>query len=289
MNFNRRVFPLVTNYRNLIICMNGVNMKKSNKENVSIETENTSSKSQQVNDTTLDLKPVDSAIHVQYKDTLFKALYRGIDNNEDRNGKISQLAKENFVELYNHFLIHVIPEEAGHSKNKISIEDVQSYNLIEKAFSANFYNDVAYGIISLEDIFRSIAVLEHQSTHNKNMCFRELIYYVKIIIKYILDHEIDLTKKTEQKLPEPEFYVIEFNTTKKSDFLYDVKIESYENYFLTVKVVYITIYCKAHDFLIADKSKHPFDSLLQCYAVFMLEVKKYKEEYKNKFLDGTLQ
>lgn len=269
--------------------MNGVSMKKSNKENVSIKTENTSSKNQQVNDATLDLKPVDGVINAQYNDTLFKAMYRGIDNNEDTNGKISQLAKENFVELYNNFLINVIPDEARHSKNKISVEDVQSYNLIEKAFASNFYNDVAYGIISIEDVFRSIVVLEHQSTHNKNMCFRELIYYVKIVIKYILDHEIDLTKKTEQKLPEPEFYVIEFNTTKKSDLLYDVKIEIYQNYFLTVKVVYITIYCKAHDFLIADKSKHPFDSLLQCYAVFMLEAKKYKEEYKNEFLNGTLQ
>lgn len=211
---------------------------------------------------------------------MFKALYRGTDNGSNSDYNIFEIAKENFVELYNEFLLKQVfvnkDGSAISNKNidKINIDEIQPCNLIEAALSSDFYNDVAYGIVKNDKMYKIIVLLEHQSTSNKYMDFHELIYYVKMLIKYMEDRKIDLTKVGNYELPMPEFYVIEFNNNAKisKTVCYERVIESNENYFLRITIVHIIVYCKNVLSLVESKKNHNF-SLLHYYAAFFAQNK----------------
>jgi len=110
----------------------------------------------------------------QYKDTLFRTLFRD---------------SKNFLELYNAVADEDYPED--------TVVTLYSSNEILARF-----NDVAAGIGDQLIIF-----FEHQSTISKNMPLRLLSYATDILHSYVVDRD-RLYGSAQVMIPTPRFYVL---------------------------------------------------------------------------------
>jgi len=110
----------------------------------------------------------------QYKDTLFRTLFRD---------------SKNFLELYNAIADDNIPND--------TVVTLYSSNEILAKF-----NDVAAGIGDQLIIF-----FEHQSTISKNMPLRLLSYAIDILHTYVVDKD-KLYGNAQVMIPTPKFYVL---------------------------------------------------------------------------------
>lgn len=150
-------------------------------------------------------------------DTIFKAMYRGLDDNNE-NVELNSEIKEDFLNFYKKYC---------NPNSKLQSNDIRPFNLLEKKIFADFHNDLAY--LANED--RLILLYEHQSVFNANMPNKLFIYYSKLLDKYLREKKIALKGKTKIKLPVPELYVIEvFDSDEeidtKSNETYSIYVDS---------------------------------------------------------------
>jgi hypothetical protein len=111
----------------------------------------------------------------KYKDSVFSLLF------ED---------KKNIIELYN-----VIEGTDYGLDTEIEV------NTLEKALYFDRYNDLSFIING-----RFVVLIEHQSSVNKNMALRALLYVARVYEKIIDSSAI--YKRGLIKIPTPEFYVL---------------------------------------------------------------------------------
>jgi len=145
-------------------------------------------------------------------DSIFKAMYRGLDDNND-DIEEQLIVKQNFLDFYKKYC---------NKESKLGVDDIHPFNLTEDEFFADSYNDVAY----LTSNYRLIVLFEHQSTYNPNMPSRLLIYYCKLIEKFLDKRKHDsvdsnlykygLVQSSKVILPVPEFYVLEVFDERKN-------------------------------------------------------------------------
>lgn len=162
-------------------------------------------------------------------------------------------AKENALSLYN--ALNNTDYENPENIRHISVKDT---------IYKNFKNDVSF-------LFgdKVVVLIEHQSTINKNMPLRMLMYLGRLYEK--LFPVRTRYKRNLVKLPIPELYVL-YNGVEDSEIEYELKLsDSYDGEApieIVVKVLNINT-CKKHPIL--EKCK-----ILQEYSRFNDVVEKYK-------------
>lgn len=114
----------------------------------------------------------------KYQDTVFSDLFK---------------SKENLLDLYNTL----------HPEDKATSEDEVELITFKRVYTLGRYNDVAFMAKG-----HIIILVEHQSTINKNMPLRILIYYVSQLQQFIDRNDIKVFNRTLVSLPSPEFYVV---------------------------------------------------------------------------------
>lgn len=184
----------------------------------------------------------------KYKDSVFRKLFND---------------KTKILELYN----AISNSNYGNNTNIeiVTLEDVL-YDI--------FKNDLAFII---ENKF--VVLVEHQSTINKNMPIRMLIYLAREYEKIIKNDNI--YKSSLVKIPEPELYVL-YNGLKEYDKtelkLSDAFITNNKNnYFIDLKVKIININVdKNHKVLALSKT-------LKEYGILIQKIRKYLDN------DNTLK
>ena len=119
-----------------------------------------------------------NGINTKVKDTLFRHLF----------GEASR--KSDLLSLYNALRGTAYTEESA----------LEIYT-ISNAIFMGYKNDIGF----ILDCYLSL--WEHQSTKNKNMPLRGLLYHAKMYEKYIKDKHLDIHSTTIQKIPSPQYYV----------------------------------------------------------------------------------
>lgn len=181
----------------------------------------------------------------EYKDSVFRLLF----NN-----------KENMLSLYNAIAGKDYTEETR-----------LDFTTIEDALFKTEKNDIAF---LLENTF--VVLLEHQSSPNKNMTIRDLIYYTTILQR--MYGMKTFLKEGRVKIPRPEFIVLyngvrempDYQEMKLSDNFYDQGQET--GLQLTVKVYNI------------NNGRNP-EVMKRCrtlqeYSRFVSVVREYAETHK---------
>ena len=123
----------------------------------------------------------DTAVVRGYKDSVFRKLFND---------------RENAVELYN-----------GLFGTDYGPDTPLDFNTIEEVIFKTIKNDLAFTIAG-----RFIVLVEHQSTINKNMAIRDLIYFATIVQKMIGNR--DIYKESAMEIPRPSFIVF-YNGTRE--------------------------------------------------------------------------
>ena len=98
--------------------------------------------------------------------------------------------KENLLALYN----------ALNDTEYTNIDDLQ-INTIDDVIYMGYKNDVSFLLYSEMDLF------EHMSSYNPNMPLRGLMYFAKLIEKYITQGDFDIYGTKLLKIPEPRYYI----------------------------------------------------------------------------------
>ena len=201
----------------------------------------------------------DVAIH----DMPEKVSYKAKENREIKNSILVDLfyndenAEENDIALYN--ALHEEPLPEGTVIQKIRVEN---------ALYLNFQNDISFGVNG-----KVLVLTEHQSTINRNMPLRSLLYIGRTYEQLVPVRE--RYRKGMVKLPMPEFYTF-YNGTEKLENeselkLSDVYLMQDGNPMLELKVRVININPSAkHEIL--DKC-----DVLKEYGLFIDTVRKYQD------------
>ncbi len=179
-------------------------------------------------------------VNNKYKDSVFTLLFKD---------------KYKLIELYNAI------EETNYTNNT----DIE-INTLEDVLFMNRVNDISFIIDG-----KFVVLIEHQSTINKNMPLRFLMYMARVYEKMVDNKAI--YKQSLIKIPTPEFIVLyngnqnqpEKQTLKLSD---SFIIKSNINLELYVKVININ-YGKSK---VLNRSKN-----LNDYSYFIYKVKQYRE------------
>ena len=201
----------------------------------------------------------DVAIH----DMPEKVSYKAKENREIKNSILVDLfyndenAEENDIALYN--ALHEEPLPEGTVIQKMRVEN---------ALYLNFQNDISFGVNG-----KVLVLTEHQSTINRNMPLRSLLYIGRTYEQLVPVRE--RYRKGMVKLPMPEFYTF-YNGTEKLENeselkLSDVYLMQDGNPMLELKVRVININPSAkHEIL--DKC-----DVLKEYGLFIDTVRKYQD------------
>ena len=193
----------------------------------------------------------------------FENPYKPKENREVKNSVLLDLfcehetARQNEIDLYNALHDEKLPENTVVQKVRI-----------QNAVYLNFQNDISFGING-----KVIVLCEHQSTINRNMPLRELLYIGRIYEQVVPLR--DRYRRGLVKLPVPEFYTF-YNgkaAMKKEKILKlsdayllqpdDPMLE------LTVKVININ-----------TKAGHPLlekCEVMRQYSVFIDTIRKYQK------------
>ena len=120
-----------------------------------------------------------------YRDRLFKFLFG------------NRRWKENSLSLYN-------------ALNKTAYTDASDLEIttLEDVIYMGMKNDVSFIVDG------NLSIIEHQSTYNLNMPVRGLLYYARLVDKYIQKNNMDIFGTTRLMLPRPR-YVILYNGKKQ--------------------------------------------------------------------------
>lgn len=171
--------------------------------------------------------------HVQrnYKDTMFRMLFK---------------EKENALDLYN-------------ALNKTAYTDTDKLEIttLENAIYLNYKNDISF-VFEYE-----LMLYEHQSTVNRNMPLRDLIYVTEVLQGRI--EKEDLYDRTMIKLPTPRFVV----------FYNGMELQP-EDYCIQNRIL--------ADFL----SKNRTEAIAMCIYEYNEEL-HLKNEYKRGLEEGNLE
>lgn len=178
----------------------------------------------------------------EYKDTVFKMVYRG---------------KKELLELYN-----ALNDTSHHN-----LDDLEVCTL-ENAIFMNVKNDVSFLLNSILNLY------EQQSTVNPNMPLRDLIYVARQFEKYIRDKTIYSSKQIQ--IPAPRFVVFyngtidqpEKQTLKLSD-AYKTEASDPD---LELKVTMLNINL-GHNKELMDKCR-----TLKEYAIYVDRVRTHSKE-----------
>lgn len=201
----------------------------------------------------------DTAIYDMMRETPYKAK----ENREIKNSILVDLfyndenAEENDIALYNALHEESLPE--GTVVQKVRVEN---------ALYLNFQNDISFGVNG-----KVLVLTEHQSTINRNMPLRSLLYIGRTYEQIVPVRE--RYRKSMVKLPMPEFYTF-YNGTEKLENESELKLsDAYlvrsENPMLELKVKVININPSAkHEIL--DKC-----DVLKEYGLFIDTVRKYQD------------
>lgn len=123
-----------------------------------------------------------SYVNRTYKDALFKKVFKD---------------KQAILDLYNAIRkTHYTDAEAVH------------VNTIDRVVFLGMENDVSFIIDDILNIY------EHQSTQNRNMPIRGLLYLVELYKDYIRENELDLYGNRRIQLPKP-IYLVFYNGTEE--------------------------------------------------------------------------
>lgn len=134
-------------------------------------------------------------------DTIFKAMFRGLDdNNEDQDLNLE--IKKDFLAFYKKYC---------NPQSELQPEDIQPFNLLEKKIFGNSHNDTGY--LTKEN--QLILLFEHQATYNPNMPSRLFNYYNILLNKFWKEQKVNLVSSKKFEPPAPELYVIEVFSSKE--------------------------------------------------------------------------
>lgn len=143
----------------------------------------------------------------QYKDRLFRFLFG------------NEAYKENTLSLYN----------AINGTHYDNVDDLTLITLDDFLY-LGMRNDVSCLIA------RVLPLYEHQSTWNPNMPLRGLMYFSKVLAKYIEENGLDMYRSTPVSLPAPQYVILyngeedhgERTTLRLSDLYQDRRIGAVE-------------------------------------------------------------
>jgi hypothetical protein len=142
---------------------------------------------------------------------------------------------------------------------------------LENVLFMDRINDVAFVVDG-----KLIVLIEHQSTINKNMPLRLLIYVARVYEKLIDSNSVYKSKLL--KIPKPEFYVlyngphdcVDYSTLRLSDAFMDCPYMSGFRSFLELEVPVININ-KGHNIDMIQRSE-----FLNGYVLFVAKVREFK-------------
>ena len=181
-------------------------------------------------------------VNKQYKDTVFRMLYRD---------------KENLLSLYN----------AVNNRNYTNPEELQIVTL-ENAIYMGMKNDLAF----IMDM--NLYLYEHQSTYNPNIPLRNLFYIADEYQRLVVQKSLYST--AIQKIPTPRFIVF-YNGTKKVEDRSEFRLSSaYENPTedpdLELRVTMLNVN-EGHNSKLMEHCR-----TLKEYAQYVARVRKYAAE-----------
>ena len=187
-----------------------------------------------------------SFVNRTYKDALFKKVFKN---------------QEAILDLYNAIgQTHYTDVEAVH------------VNTIDRVVFLGMENDVSFIIDDILNIY------EHQSTKNKNMPIRGLLYLAELYKDYIWENGLDIYGKRKIHLPKPIYLVFYNGTEDQPDYeeiyLKDVfrESETSEDDFLDFKAVMLNINY-GHNKELMERCRP-----LKEYAIFVDTIRKYLEK-----------
>ena len=184
-----------------------------------------------------------SDVNRTYKDALFKKVFKD---------------QQAILDLYNAIRkTHYTDAEAVH------------VNTIDRVVFLGMENDVSFIIDDRLNIY------EHQSTINRNMPIRGLLYLAELYKDYIRENELDIYGKQRIHLPKPIYLVFYNGTEEQLDYveiyLKDAFEESkmLEDDFLDFKAVMLNINY-GHNKELMERCRP-----LKEYAIFVDKIRKY--------------
>ena len=174
-----------------------------------------------------------------------------------------------FVDLFTYYEDYIVSLYNALSGEKLP-ENAQVENLnLKNAFYTNIRNDVSFLIDNI-----ILVLIEHQSTINKNMPLR-LLLYVAEIYKNILDEKIRYSRE-QQYIPTPIFYVL-YNG--KEEYPEESILHLSDAFKFKGKEVQLQLDVKVINI---NNGKNvelmKACSILKEYAIFVEEVRKYVEK-----------
>lgn len=132
----------------------------------------------------------------EYKDRLFKAIF----------GRNTAESKRWRLDLYNAL-----------NGTSYTNTDALQLNTIENVIYITMHNDISFLI---DD---QMCLYEQQSTLNRNMPLRGLLYFSQLYQKYLADNEMDPNRNTRIEIPTPNFIVL-YNGPCKTDDEFEIRL-----------------------------------------------------------------
>ncbi len=132
-------------------------------------------------------EPENNRINRKHKDKVFIKLFG------------SGEYKENLLALYN----------ALNGTDYTDTGDLH-INTIEDVIYMGYKNDVSFLLYSEMNLY------EHMSSYNPNMPLRGLIYFAKLMEKYVAQENLDIYGTALMKIPEPRYYIF-YNGKRETD------------------------------------------------------------------------
>jgi hypothetical protein len=186
--------------------------------------------------------------------------YKGNDKYKDNIFRYLFSEEKNFVQLYYDL-----------TKRMLKPEDLEFYDT-ESIVVKQLKNDVAF---KTKDN-RLIIMVEHQSTLNKNMPLRFLLYYVELIKLYISQNDLNIFSRRAIAIPLPEFYVV-YNGTEElqeTELYLKANLEGAEEY-ISVRVNVVNI---NYDRLPGEVLER--EDVLGGYSYLMNRIRHYMKQKK---------
>ena len=190
------------------------------------------------------------------------------ENREYKSDVFSMLMedKANALEVYN----------ALNGSDYTDPEEVELVHL-EKGVSLSIRNDASY-IIDMNFSF-----YEHQSTYNRNMPLRSMIYFVNALDDWLKENEHDLFGRKRIMIPTPHFVVF-YNGVERRPEYEEMRLS--KSFYHQMEEPEIELICKAYN--INPKNNQELkrrSPVLDGYTYF---VEKVRENQKNMSLDEAI-
>ena len=148
-------------------------------------------------------------------------------------------------------------------------EEVELVQL-EKGVSLSIRNDASY-IIDMNFNF-----YEHQSTYNRNMPLRSMIYFVNALDDWLKENEHDLFSRKRIMIPTPHFVVF-YNGTEKRPEYEEMRLS--QSFYHQMAEPEIELVCKAYNINPQNNQELKSKStVLNGYTYFVEKVRDYQKK-----------